>query len=43
MDSIIITSKVTKNTPLATNKLLKDLYERTSTLRFGLDIEENLF
>jgi len=33
------------NTPLktTTDKLLKDIYKRTSTLRFGKDIEDNLF
>ncbi len=45
MNSIIIASKVTKDTLIDTtiDKLLKDLYEETFTLKFRKNIENNPF
>ncbi len=45
MGSIIVTSKTTKDIPLetTTDRLLRNLYEGTFTLRFRINIEDNPF
>ena len=45
MRSIIVPNKTTKDIPLetTTDRPLRSLYEGTSTLRFGPDIEDNPF
>jgi len=42
-NSIVVTSNITKDIPLTTDRPLRGLYERSSILRFGVNIEDNSF